>query len=341
MQNHLPDAIQRLPRLEILDQPTPIQRLVRLEAALGDGLNGVRIFVKRDDHIPIGGGGNKLRKLEFLLGDAIHQGADTLITVGGLQSNHARLTAAVAARQGLACHLVLGKAVPRTDRDYEQNGNVLLDRIFGAHMHVLETGENTLAFAEHKAEQLRSAGHVVAVIPTGGSTPLGALGYAVCAEEIQQFSARTGTHFSKVMVANGSSGTHAGLAAGFASMGLSPQMVHGFAVLVEALATAETTLKLTNQALQLLGGSPVALTDIEVDGSHRGSGYGIPTDGMFQAVQLLARTEGLLLDPVYSGKAFAGMLADIRAGAYSAGDNLLFVMTGGTPGLYAYQEAFE
>jgi len=124
-------------------------------------------------------------------------------------------------------------------------------------------------------------------------------------------------------------------------MGLSPQMVHGFAVLVEALATAETTLKLTNQALQLLGGSPVALTDIEVDGSHRGSGYGIPTDGMFQAVQLLARTEGLLLDPVYSGKAFAGMLADIRAGAYSAGDNLLFVMTGGTPGLYAYQEAFE
>lgn len=337
MKNYLPDSLHRLSRLKILEGPTPIQRLSRLEAALGDDLNGVRIFAKRDDHMLIGGGGNKLRKLEFLLGQALAQGANTILTVGGLQSNHARLTAAACAREGLACELILGKAVPRDDRDYEHNGNVLLDGLFGASVHVLGAGENTLAFAEQRAGQLRAQGRNVAVFPTGGSTAVGALGYAICAEEIQQID----QVFAKVIVPNGSSGTHAGLVAGFSSMGIDPRIVRSYAVLGEARATADTTLNLANGVLDLLGCGHLESADIDVDGSHRGSGYGIPTDGMFEAVRLMARTEGVLLDPVYSGKAFAGMLHDIRSNAFKPGDNLLFVMTGGTPGLYAYREAFQ
>jgi L-cysteate sulfo-lyase len=337
MSRRLPESLHRLARLKILDSPTPIQRLSRLEAALGDELNGVRIFAKRDDHMLVGGGGNKLRKLEFLLGEALAQGADTIITVGGIQSNHARLTAAACAREGLACELILGQAVPRDDRDYQHNGNVLLDGLFGANVKVLAAGESTLAVAEQRANELRAQGRKVAVFPTGGSTAVGALGYTICAEEIQQAE----QEFAKVIVPNGSSGTHAGLVAGFSSMGIDPRIVRSYAVLGEAQATADTTLKLANGVLQLLGCDAVEASAIEVDGAHRGSGYGIPTEGMFEAVRLMARSEGLLLDPVYSGKAFAGMLHDIRNKAFKPGDNLLFVMTGGAPGLYAYREAFQ
>lgn len=337
MNSSLPASLHSLARLKILEGPTPIQRLSRLEAALGDALNGVRIFAKRDDHMLVGGGGNKLRKLEFLLGEALAQGADTIITVGGVQSNHARLTAAACARQGLACELILGQAVPRDDRDYQHNGNVLLDELFGASVKVLAAGESTLAYAEQRANELRGQGRKVAVIPTGGSTAVGALGYTICAEEIAQ----AGQDFARVIVPNGSSGTHAGLVAGFASMGIAPRIVRSYAVLGEAQATADTTLKLANGVLQLLGSDAIEAAAIDVDGAHRGTGYGIPTEGMFEAVRLMARSEGLLLDPVYSGKAFAGMLHDIRNQLFKPGDNLLFVMTGGAPGLYAYREAFQ
>jgi L-cysteate sulfo-lyase len=263
------------------------------------------------------------------------------LTTGGLQSNHARLTAAACARLGLACELFLSRAVPRSDDNYERNGNVLLDDLFGAQIHIVPRGETPLAVAETRAEELRASGRRVLVIPTGGSTPLGCLGYASCALEIFHQEAQFDKPFRQIIVPNGSSGTHAGLAAGFAMLGRGARSVRSYSVLADLQSTLHVTSKLTQGTLQLLGHDTLpTLDEMDIDGSHRGEGYGIPTGEMVDAVRLMAAREGLLIDPVYSGKAFAGLLADIRQGRYSAGDNLLFVMTGGAPGLYAYRDAF-
>lgn len=333
-------GLSRHPRFHLLHEATPVERLSRLEQHLGPALNGVQLYVKRDDHMRVGGGGNKLRKLEFLLGQALADGADTVITVGGLQSNHARLTAAAAALADLQCELVLTRQVQRGDADYEHSGNMLLDDLFGARVHALPGSVNGLAWANERADSLRAQGRKVAVLPTGGSTPLGSLGYAVCAQEIAQQSQQMGLAFQQVIVPNGSAGTHAGLSAGFAALGLPASLVRSHAVLADASVSRQRTWELAQQALALLGSDAgIALEEIDVDGAQRGAGYGMPTAAMLHAVRLLARTQGLLLDPVYSGKAFAGMLANIAAGRYAAGQAVLFVMTGGTPGLYAYREA--
>jgi L-cysteate sulfo-lyase len=339
MQSVLEKALERFARADLLQGPTPIQRAERLERVLG--IEGVGIYLKRDDHMLIGGGGNKLRKLEFHLGAALKAGVDTVITIGGLQSNHARLTAAVCARLGLACELILTRSVPKPEVDYELNGNVLLDQLFGAQIQVLAGGSDSLGMAQIRATQLRESGHEVLVIPTGGSTPLGALGYTRCAAEIVQQEALLGVAFKKVIVPNGSAGTHAGLAAGFQLLGRGAATVKSYSVLADQDTCAARTLQLTQDALALLGGGSVQASEVVVDGSQLGDGYGLPTSAMQEAVRLMARTEGLLIDPVYSGKAFAGLLADLRQGRYRAGDNVLFVMTGGTPGLYAYRETFQ
>jgi D-cysteine desulfhydrase len=290
----------------------------------------------------IGGGGNKLRKLEFHIGAALAARVDTVITVGGIQSNHARLTAAACARLGLACELILTRAVPKNDVEYELNGNVLLDQLFGAQLQVLAGGSNSLAVAETRATQLRDSGRNVLVIPTGGSTPLGSLGYARCAAEIAQQETELGLTFNQVVVPNGSAGTHAGLAAGFQLLGRGTSIVKSYSVLSDRDTSAARTRQLTQDALALLGSSAIVQAEeIAIDGSQLGDGYGLPTPAMQEAVRLMARAEGLLIDPVYSGKAFAGLLADLRQGRYRSGDNVLFVMTGGTPGLYAYRETFQ
>ncbi|MGY2290406.1 D-cysteine desulfhydrase family protein [Pseudomonas sp. SDO528_S397] len=333
-------ALAPFARVDLLDGPTPLHRATRLEQALG--LQGIGLYLKRDDHTPLGGGGNKLRKLEFLLGTALGSGVDTVITIGGVQSNHARLTAAACARLGLACELVLGRAVDKSGTDYDLNGNVLLDQLFGARLEVLDKGVDTLAHAQARASQLRASGHTVLVLPTGGSTPLGSLGYARCAAEIIEQEQRLGLTFKQVMVPNGSAGTHAGLAAGFAVAGRGAATVKSWSVLADEAASRARTLQLTQDALALLGHTaPLAAADLQIDGSQLGDGYGLPTPAMQDAVRLLARTEGLLVDPVYSGKALAGLIADLKRGLYTAGDNLLFIMTGGTPGLYAYRDTFQ
>lgn len=331
-----------IPRFHLLHSVTPIQRLSNLEKHLGDERGGANFFVKRDDCGLIGGGGNKLRKLEFLLGQAIAEGADTVITVGGLQSNHARLTAAAAALAGLKCELVLTKQVPRHDRDYERNGNVMLYDLFGAILNIFPGSVDAHQWAQQRCGELRAAGRRVYFIPSGGSSPLGALGYARSAEEILSQEKEMGIKFSRILVPNGSAGTHAGLAAGYAAAGRSPHTVRSYAVLSERDVSAKKTLDLTNAALTLLNSNQVVeQSDIDVDGKHRGPGYGAPTSEMKTAVRIVARTEGILLDPVYSGKAFAGMLFDARTGSFNSGENILFVMTGGTPGLFAYRSAFE
>lgn len=332
-------AIAKFPRIELFHAPTVIERLSGVEKALRDVLNGVELYVKRDDVMGLGGGGNKLRKLEFLLGEAQTQNVDTIIAVGGRQTNHGRLTAAAAARLGLDCELVLTQVVPIVDEDYQQSGNILLDQLFGAKIHDLPGTAVALDHAKARAQELLEQGRVAYVMSSGGSSAIGCLGYANCAAEILDQSQAMGIEFDQVIVPNGSSGTHAGLAAGFAAMGKSASVVRSFSVLAMEDVSHKATLDKARETLGLLGGSESEITenDIIVDGAQRGDAYGIPTDAMREAVRLMARHQGLLLDPVYSGKAFAGLIADIRNGHYKSGQKILFIMTGGSPGLFAYR----
>ncbi|MGC1303172.1 MAG: D-cysteine desulfhydrase family protein [Caulobacteraceae bacterium] len=331
--------LDRFGRVRLLEGVTPIQRLERLERALG---GGPRIYVKRDDLNGLGGGGNKLRKLEFLLADALKQGCDTFITTGGRQSNHARLSAAACARLGLACELVLTDVVPRDDETYRTNGNVLLDELFGARVHRLPGDGDALAFAEERAAALKSEGRNAYVVGAGGSSPLGCLGYAVCAAEIVAQEKELGERFSAIMMANGSSGTHAGLAAGLAAMGEDAGRALSFTVLAPLERCRAATTDLARRALALLDGSAsLDAASIRIEGGQLGDGYGIPTPAMVEAVRLLARSEGLLVDPVYSGKALAGLIDAIRNGLFDGSEAVLFLMTGGTPGLFAYAPAFQ
>jgi L-cysteate sulfo-lyase len=237
---------------------------------------------------------------------------------------------------------ILTRSVPKSEVDYELNGNVLLDQLFGAEIRGLAGGSDSLAEAEKRAAQLLNAGRKVVVIPTGGSTPLGSLGYARCAAEIAQQETEVGLTFKQVIVPNGSAGTHAGLTAGFQLLGRGTLIVKSYSVLSDRDTSANRTVKLTQDALTLLGSDAVVqASKIVIDSSQLGDGYGLPTPAMLDAVRLMARAEGLLIDPVYSERAFAGLLGDLRRGRFQRGDNVLFVMTGGTPGLYAYRETFQ
>jgi L-cysteate sulfo-lyase len=332
-------VFQRFARTKLLEEMTPIQRLERLERELG---SAARLYVKRDDLMGLGGGGNKLRKLEFLLGEAVSQSCDTFVTIGGMQSNHARLSAAAAARVGLACELVLTPVVQRTEEAYTHNGNMLLYGIFGAKVHLRPGTENPLEFAKERAEVLKKQGRRPYLVGSGGSSPAGCLGYAACALEIVEQERAIDGGFTHIVVPNGSSGTHAGLAAGLTAMGLNAARVRSYAVLHPAERTHKTTFDLSTSTLALLDKTKsIDPSAIEVVGDQLGDGYGIPTAAMLGAVRTMARTEGLLLDPVYTGKAFAGVIASARNGAYKHGDAVLFLMTGGLPGLFAYRTAFE
>jgi D-cysteine desulfhydrase len=337
--SRLDAALAAYPRVALLEGPTPIQKLSRLSQM--PELNGCNLYVKRDDLTGLGGGGNKLRKLEFLLGEAIAEGADTLVTWGGLQSNHARLTAAVAARQGLACELILTQSSVRTDDDYRLNGNVLLDALFGAAIHRLPLGGAPDTYAAERVEKLKRQGKKPFVMPLGGSSPRGCLGYTACAAEVLRQADVLGLHLDRIIVPNGSGGTHSGLLAGVTLAQASTRIV-GYTVLGTEEQALGITLEKTRHVLHLLDPSTVlAESAISMDGSQRGDAYGAPTEAMLEATRLLASHEGLLIDPVYGGKAFAGLLASVRRGEFPVGSNLLFLMTGGIPGIFAYRTAFS
>lgn len=327
-------------RYELMAAPTPIQRLDRLERSLGPDCPP--IYVKRDDLPQVGGGGNKLRKLEFLIGDALAQGCDTFITTGARQSNHARLSAAVAARAGLTCELVLTDTVPRDDEAYLHNGNVLLDELFGATVHRKPAEADALAEAQKRAVELQASGRQPYVVGSGGSSPVGCLGYAQCASEILAQERAMGLRFGRIVVPNGSSGTHAGLIAGFKAAGEEAGRVVSFTVLAPLEKAITVTRRLARDTLMLLDPHcPINEEDTVVLGDQLGDGYGIPTRAMLETVRLVARLEGLLLDPVYGGKAFAGVLGGIRSGAWRDQGPVLFIMTGGLPGLFAYEPVFR
>lgn len=324
------------PHLTLIPHPTLCYKLEKLSSHLG-----ANIYIKRDDTDFLGGGGNKLRKLEFLLGDAINKKCDRIITLGALQSNHARLTAAACNYANLQCDLVLGKTVNRTDNDYISNGNLLLDKILAINVHKLEQGIDVIKYADDLSTKLIQSGSKPYIIPFGGSNPIGALGYVKCAFEIKQQEQQLDVTFDKIILVNGSSGTHAGIISGVKLFSLNAE-VHGYNV----VRTNEKSFGLTFQhalsAISLFKNSQAALThhDIIMYDNFLGTAYGQPTDEAVAAIKLLAKFEGIFLDPVYTAKAFAGLINGLETGKYDKKENILFIMTGGSPALYAYKSIF-
>jgi L-cysteate sulfo-lyase len=326
----------RFPRVRLAHLPTPLEPMTRLSARLG----GPTLWIKRDDCTGLATGGNKTRKLEYLAADALQKGADTLITLGALQSNHARQTAAAAARLGLKCVLVLEERVSQPTEAYRHNGNVLLDRLLGATLKYVPRDSSMTAAAEMAAEDVRRAGGRPYVIPGGGSNAVGTLGYVGCAYEIMQQATELGLRVDRVVHATGSSGTQAGLIAGFDGM-RSGVRVLGITVGRPRENQEKNVGRLLDETWAHLGLKGSAPRDnIEADDGYFGEAYGIPTLGMKEAVALLAETEGVLLDPVYSGKAMAGLIDLIRQGRFDKDAHIVFVHTGGQAGLFAYEQAF-
>ena len=322
------------PRVSLAHLPTRLEFLPRLTEHLG----GPEIWVKRDDCTGLATGGNKTRKLEFSMGEALARDADTIITVGAVQSNHVRQTAAAAARLGMRCEVLLEHRVGKPSEIYLQSGNVLLDRILGANLREYPKGTDFDAVMAELAGEVQAAGGTPYIIPGGASNPIGALGYVGCAEELLQQCDEQDVAFDHVVLASGSAGTHAGMAVGLRASG-SDLPVLGVGVNVPR---DEQEAKVYDLAVATAGfvGRPgcVARDDIVADCNYVGPGYGEPTAGMNEAVLMLARLEGLLFDPVYSGKALAGMIDYIRAGRFEPGQKIVFLHTGGVAGLFAYAD---
>mgnify|MGYP000628006060 CR=1 FL=1 len=328
-------AFETFPRLSISHAPTPLEAMPRLSQALGCNL-----WVKRDDCTGLAGGGNKTRKLEYLLAAAREAGADTLVTIGGLQSNHARQTAAAAAKFGFACELVLEDVAGTPKQDYYQNGNILLDKLFGATIHCLMDGEDCVAFADQLMTELTAAGKKPYLIPVGGSNEIGSLGYVRCANEILAQIKEQALTVDHIVLASGSAGTQAGLLAGLIAAKVDIPVL-GIAVSRDTQAQQILVQTLLEKTLATMGLDPqLAEGRVVADGGYYGTGYGITTEATIEAVKLCAQREGLLLDPVYTGKGMAGLIDKCRTGVFAATDTVLFLHTGGSQGLFAYREVF-
>jgi D-cysteine desulfhydrase len=301
-------------------------------------LAGPRLFVKRDDLLGLSAGGNKTRKLEFLVADALEQGADTLITCGAVQSNHCRLTLAAAVKEGLKCRLVLEERVAGSYKP-EASGNNFLFRLLGVEaIKVVPGGSDMMAEMQSVADEVVSEGRKPYIIPGGGSNPIGATGYVSCAEEILSQTFETGLNIDRVVCASGSSGTHAGLVTGFFGNNSNIPVV-GIDVSRPKEVQEEIVHNLVVGTAERVGvkGS-IPKEAVECFGDYVGPGYSLPTPGMVEAVQMFAREEGILLDPVYTGKTAAGLIDLTRKGYFKKDETVLFLHTGGSPALYAYME---
>jgi len=321
------------PQMSLCHRQTPIEAMPRLSALL----QGPQLFVKRDDCTGLAMGGNKTRKLEFLLGEAIAAGADMLVTQGAVQSNHVRQTAAAACKAGMKCHVLLERRVPDRDAAYEVTGNVLLDALFGATHEFRPAGLDMNAEAQAVTDRLASEGHKPYFIPGGGSNPTGALGYALCAQKIAEHCRTTGEPFDWLVMSTGSTGTHAGLVAGFTALGVDLPVM-GVSVRQPRARQIAAVHGLTNKTLAKLGYDPVDESAIIVDDGYVGEGYGLPAPSTLEAIRLTAQQEGLLLDPVYSAKGMAGLIGMVRQGFFKPSDRVLFLHTGGASALFAYQD---
>lgn len=319
--------LHQFPRLELLGAPTPLEHLPRLSDYLGRD-----IFIKRDDFTPVAMGGNKLRKLEFLAADALREGADVLLTAGAIQSNHVRQTAAVAARLGLKCVALLENPIGTHAENYLSNGNRLLLDLMDAEVIMVDALHNPTEQLAEEATRLEAQGFRPYIVPVGGSNALGALGYVECAQEIAHQSEGV-VDFAAVIVASGSAGTHAGLAVGLEHLLPETELV-GVTVSrqVDAqLPLVERLRQSLAEKLEVQVKAPITLWD-----DYFAPRYGEPNDEGMAAVKLLAQLEGILLDPVYTGKAMAGLLDGISHNRFRREGPLLFIHTGGAPALFAY-----
>jgi len=328
----------KFPRRNYLQGSTPIEAMPQLSAALGGDVN---LYVKRDDLLPGSGGGNKTRKLEFCIADALEKGADTIITCGAVQSNHCRLTASWSAKEGLDCHLVLEERVKGSYKTDASGNNFLFELLDVKTIKVAPGGSDMMAEMEKKAEELKSAGKKPYIIPGGASNTIGATGYALCAEETMTQLNDMRLKIDHIIVPSGSAGTHAGMAVGMAGVnGNIP--ISGINVSRTKEVQEEIVYKLAVDLAKHLDVKGGADRDaIVCYGDYVGPGYSIPTDGMVEAVKLFAKNEAILLDPVYSGKTAAGLIDLVRKGVFAKGSNVLFLHTGGSPALYAYLDTFR
>lgn len=330
-------ALSVFPRVRLGHLPTPLEPMDRLSEILG----GPRLWVKRDDCTGLSSGGNKTRKLEYLMADALHEGADTIITQGATQSNHARQTAAAAAKLGMNCHILLEDRTGSNDPSYNLNGNVLLDRLHGATVSKRAGGSDMAAEMEMLADRLRADGDKCYVIPGGGSNPIGALGYVNCARELVEQAAETGLTIDALVHATGSSGTQAGLVAGLAAIKSDIDLL-GIGVRAPQEKQEQMVFDLAvKTAAYLNTGVTIARDAVRANCDYVGPGYGLPTEGMRKAVRLLAETEGLLFDPVYSGKGLDGLIDLLGKGRFEGMENVVFLHTGGSAALFGYPDTFD
>ena len=330
----LPD----LPRFSLAHLPTPLEEMPRLRAALQiePGRHAVpHLFVKRDDQTGLATGGNKTRKLELLVAEALRLGADTLVTTGAPQSNHCRQTAAAAARAGLACTLVLGGNAPMLD-----GGNLLLDRLFGAEI-IFAGSEDRLVVMQRAVDDLAASGRRPFAITYGGSSPLGAAAYALAMDELVDQCAERGIRLDHVIVGSSSGGTQAGMVVGARALA-APVQIHGISIDLAEKTLVSNLVTLGQQTADLLGlDLTLADRDFTVHDAYLGGGYGVMGAAEREAIGLLARSEGLLADPVYTGRALAGLLDLIRTGRFAADETVVFWHTGGLPAIFAYEDALR
>ena len=327
--------LARFPRIRLAHLPTPLEPLPRLSEALG-----VDLWIKRDDCTGLAGGGNKTRKLEFLLGEAWEQDCDTLVTQGAVQSNHVRQTVAAAVANGMACKVILEERTGSKAVDYTENGNVLMDRLFGAVIRRVPGGSDMPAELERTAEEIRARGGRPYIIPGGGSNAVGALGYVDCAREIVVQADELDLKIDRIVTATGSAGPHAGLVAGRAVMGADIPVL-GIGVRAPKEKQEANVLKLTRETAALLGHPDRIRDDMVVaDCDYVGEGYGLIDGAVIEALKLAARTDGIVLDPVYTGKAMKGLIALAKKGRFH-GETVVFLHTGGAQGLFGYQGELE
>lgn len=327
---------QDRPVCRIGHTPTPLEPMPRLAHALG----GPALYVKRDDCTGLATGGNKTRKLEFLMADAAAAGADTVVTQGAVQSNHVRQTAAAAAKLGFGCHALLEERLPNEPDVYATSGNVFLDGLFGATVERRPQGADMDAELAAAADALRQAGQRPYVIPGGGSNTVGARGYVACMEELLADARAHDLRIDHIVQATGSAGTQAGLVAGQCAAGTDIP-IHGISVRFDRARQEDKVYALASDLAAELGAPDVPRDAVTAYDGYVGPGYGHPTAGMVEAIELVARTEGLLLDPVYAGKGMAGLIDLIRHGRFDARDNVVFLHTGGAVSLFGYTWAFD
>jgi len=329
--------LSRFPRLRLAHLPTPLEPLKRLSEELG----GPEIWIKRDDCTGLSTGGNKTRKLEFLMAEAQIQGADTVMTQGAVQSNHVRQTSAFAAKLGMKCHVLLEDRTGYTDDNYNHNGNVFIDLLHGATYEKRGPGLDMNAEMEVVADKLRDAGSNVYTIVGGGSNATGALGYVDCAFELLHQANDKDLVVDHIVHATGSTGTQAGLITGLKAMNANIPLL-GISVRAPKETQEENVYKLAVETASKLGCDGVVnRADIVANSDYVGKGYGFPTEAGIEAIKMFAELEGILLDPVYSSKGAAGLIDLIRKGHFKKSDRVVFIHTGGSASLFGYTKHFD